>query len=88
MSQDEGHPAIPRQYDALKGGFPDFRFNLDPENRLSVGKIWRGADVGCIQSLDDQLIKRILGFSVVFGLDVSGTTGSASPHYRCRIHAL
>jgi hypothetical protein len=43
--QNRGFSPVPRQYDALETGLCDVRFNYDPCNRLTVGKIWNGVDV-------------------------------------------
>lgn len=44
-------PIVPRQHDGLHNGLRDFRFNYDPRNRLSVGKISNGIDVSGSPSL-------------------------------------
>ncbi|KAF9467593.1 hypothetical protein BDZ94DRAFT_968722 [Collybia nuda] len=72
--QDERIPAGPRQYNVLQNGLNDFRFNCDPSNKLSVGKVSSGADILASTKFQGQPVARHL-IIVAASTPVPDTTG-------------
>ncbi|KAF5376439.1 hypothetical protein D9615_008679 [Tricholomella constricta] len=86
-THDTGFPAVPRQYSAVRAGLQDVRFNWDPQNRLTAGKIWSGIEFLASTEFQGQPVVRHLvivaastPFDDTFGMNTTSYSGSTPWH--------